>query len=43
MTKKLKEEGKVRIGDLHYSKEEFDIYDENWKIKNSFVYFKLLL
>ena len=36
--KKLKEEGKVRIGDLHLSKEEFDIYDENWKIKNSFVY-----
>ena len=35
--KKLKEEGKVRIGDIHYSKEEFDKYVENWKIKNSFA------
>ena len=34
--KTLKEEGKIRFGDVHYSIEEFNKYLKNWKMKNFF-------
>ena len=33
--KKLKEEGKIRFGDIHYSIEEFNKYLKNWEKRNS--------